>query len=332
STGILVDHAQYYHQDPHDDGKSEWRNLTMISSYEYFQFSIPEAGYELAGGDSLLVKVTAYAPCGFFSGADIKFTVDAFDACGTFKLDRAEAVTDILYIDLDLQNMDVDYTLTSEIIATYKNTAPVAFGHGDSNPDRLYEIDNNFNKTVTWEGTFSIADSKLPNYDYDSIYFIIPDGMIFDPASFECTSHPAYYDNNTIKPYITIDYIAGYGTEYGIELPSEFQADDVITFQMDIDVSKASCDIYNFYIEIISTVDSVFCAFSQDSCTVYETQSGNYFDMKIQWYEMEFIQGSPESYGVMAGDDWSKQGRYLVHNTSAFYDDDELYRFLYRQE
>ncbi|MDL2242926.1 hypothetical protein LJC25_04270, partial [Bacteroidales bacterium OttesenSCG-928-K03] len=318
STGILVHKAQYYYKDLIDDSNSEWRDMTELpSSYEYFPYAIPEQDDELAGGDSLLVKFTTYAPCEFFSGAEVKFTLDASYACGSMVLKTQEAISDVLHIALPNVG-EVDYEfLTSEIEAKYKGGGNFDFGYGSYyGEDRVYEITNALNKTISWTGTLFIDEEKMPNYTFDSLYFLIPTGMTLVEGSFEYTSHPI-----SAEPFETV--VSDNGIEYGIELPEGFEPGDIIKFTMDIDVSNANCGVYNTYMEIISTVKNVYCALDYEYCIAYETQAGSYFDIKIQWYEMEFVNNSPESYGTMTDTIW--RGQYRVHNISAFYANDDLF-------
>ncbi|MDR2083734.1 MAG: tandem-95 repeat protein [Bacteroidales bacterium] len=328
STGIEALGGQYYYEDPINPANNEWRDMILTSSLEYFEFTISEDDfangevYALSGGESLRIKITAITGCEFFSGSPVRFLLNASDACGTFEIDEKFVISDILNIDFGI-NDNIIYSLTSEIVATHVDRN--GDGIGDpvvfpplTNPsgDPIYFVDNDVNKDLIWTATF-MATGDNPNLDTDSLYFLIPSGMTLI-SGISSTTHSTFYSG--ITPEIAYD--DENGIEYTIPLPTGLTMDTEVNISFEFNVDDAECDDYSFYMEIISGKEAD-CATEHRTCEVYETRAGSYFDVTIQWYEMEFDNTSASSTGVMTGDYW--RGQYSVHNISPFYDDDDLF-------
>ncbi|MDL2314665.1 Ig-like domain-containing protein, partial [Bacteroidales bacterium OttesenSCG-928-C19] len=325
STGIAVDSAFYeWPRDP----ESVWNPLDIKRELEYFEFRIPtddgnSDNYSIGKDEFIRIRIYASAGCEFYAGSNIKFLLDGTDLCGTFDIKQVEAVANVINIDFG-KTREIEYALTSKIIATHVERengggGEVDFPGFEEGEDYHYYIDNDINDTLTWRATFSYTGSGAPDAT-DSLYFLIPTGLKTIDGTFKSSSHNDFYSDPNNAPKVSFDDATG--LEYSLPLPAGLAADEEVTIEFQLDVDSVECDDYYFYMEVIST-EELYCGAAPELCNVYETRAGSYFDMTIQWYNMEFVSESENNTGTMTGNEWT--GKYEVHNISKFYNNDDLF-------
>ncbi|MDL2227674.1 tandem-95 repeat protein, partial [Bacteroidales bacterium OttesenSCG-928-K03] len=332
ATGINAVRAEFEYYDNISNTTIGPIVMDRDSVFQYFTFTMPEDfhfpteddDFLLSAGDSIDFKVYVNATCGFFSDGAFDFILNASDACGEagnavspktitanpFILDFHES-SPATYSLISYLNVTKAVDWTSENHDPNNNLNPT------NNDNRIYYADNEMNSPIiTWTATYKF-EYDYPDYDHDSIYFLIPPGMEYIEGSFECTTHPGLYVG--LEPTISLNNDAG--LEYMVGFPETgIDIGEEVTFTFQFSVEEAACDSYDFYMEIIHSgeleCDEIICKF-------YRTEVPSYFGMKVQWYEMEFLGASDKSYGVMLDDEWT--GQYEVKNISAFYTGDDLF-------
>jgi uncharacterized protein (TIGR02145 family) len=280
-----------------DYDELDWEEIPFSQvpgSYGQFRALLPDNLF-LENEDSLLVRFTVVAKCGFFSGNDYLFELNATTVCGSPSMPQKSVTTSPFYInfgDVEMPIFEVSSTMTPNEI---NNANPIV-------------------RTVEWEVTLIYGGGGEIDMNKDWIYFDIPSGM----SMVSVTDVLNFYNLNAIE-------LEGYETGYPDPTTKEYRIpltynpsfklfeDDTVKFIITFTVDETiSCETFPFYVEIIHEEELECDGDPTEPCIFGAILEGDYPDLNIDLYSFTplFETTKNDFYGVMDGGDWS--GKFRV--------------------
>ncbi len=210
---------------------------------------------DLPEGDSVLVKVEVSAACGFYSGANMAFKLNATGACGDV-LPEKTIFTEIFKTKQDEASLN-----TFDVFGVF---TPV-------------KVTNNTGNVVTWRLTAVVRGNQETDETRDSIFVLIPDGLKVIPGSYRAIQNAPEYS----KLKRNIDEL---GTEFVLPVVSELEDGAEIIAELQFSTEDADCGEYYFYAEVVSSAE-VKCG--EQQCDLYSTRGGSYPTLTVERYQLD---------------------------------------------
>ena len=294
---------------------TDWKPMDLDrSSIKYFTASIPTSdNLILLGGDSLLVRYTVKAECGFLGGLPLLFTLEGNDACEVFELTGVNAETDAFRIDWT-------NAIGSGVVAEYDIWAeltPAILDNSGVKPS-----------TITLSVSYVMLSGTI-DYDKEGISINVPFALPYKNNSLVSTDGSNFYNgtNPTYKPYEGETMM-----EWRFPLrPGLTAINDTVTFDIELDIDDwIACGDYTFYVEVMHE-DSIICNVD-DTCSYPEILNGDYPVFTVDLYHFtgvatDTMSNSNDYYGVMKNGEWS--GVYLMQTNTPIQGGDSVMLILY---
>ncbi len=248
---------------------------------------------DLTSGDSVLVKVTVRAECGFFGGEGLNFYLDAQSVCSD-ALPRILRPTGAFNIKQNDENKNT-YQVLTEFLTTWGEATTKATNHtGD---------------TIVWrlEATFKDWNQET-DPGKESIYVLVPKGLNIVPGSF----NPVRNVGSIFTPITT-----PMGVELTLPVKAGLTAQDTMKAEFRFTVTDAACGQYDFYAEVDYTYQ-LDCR--GKTCDFNSTQGSHDPTLTVERYEFSL---ADDVYGEIIDDLW--YGNVRMKTNTQFYEGDTIY-------
>ncbi|MDR2038574.1 MAG: tandem-95 repeat protein [Bacteroidales bacterium] len=247
ATGIAIKDADVKY--PYVSGA--WETMDIIDSdVTGVTWSIDNL---LPSGDSLQVRITVAAECGFFSGTNVDFYLDATSSCGD------DLPQKVISSDPFFTKQDISQLNTYDVTSTF-NTGIITNQTGD---------------TVTWRLQAVVHGIQQTDEDKETFVALVPAGLTPVPDSYNPVQNAP---DRTSLSYIDDEF----GIEFGLPMVSGLVEGDVIIAEFKFLATGAPCGTYDFYSEVVFT-DSIDCG--ADRCTFNSTRGGVYPTLTVERYQ-----------------------------------------------
>jgi hypothetical protein len=293
-TIISVVRAEYFYaengwgelnmDDPAQLATLEWEEVDMDKSVSFvFGAMLPDT-LILEQRDSLLVRFTAIAECGFYAGNNYRFDLQATSVCNSPMYTKSVS-SDIFKLNFENKELPEFWLYSKLNHDTISNNIPMQ-------------------RTVTWTVEWAyIPETGEVERDKQTVYFNIPAGMAlqsiksldFDLCDYNYNVDEHPWINNCVDDVVEPGFETCYDDpttkEYQLPLPDldyeNWNILDTVKFEITFTIDpEVSCETFQLYMEIVHE-DYLTCATTGENCLFGFIKVGSYPELTVELYDFD---------------------------------------------